>query len=503
MLTLNDDSRAKLRKLINEHTGLHFKDYGLKDLEGAVLQRMAARRIISPLDYILLISLSDEKENEFRELLNLLTINHTYFFRNEPQFKVLKENILPEIIKKKIKNSLVEPLDKKVKPSIRIWSAGCSTGEEPYTIALVIKELIPDLENWDIQILATDASENALEKARHGVFSSNSVKGVPEHYLEKYFRKQNLGARSTQYEISDEVKQMVMFAYFNLIDKSYPCDFDIIFCRNVVIYFHPETVIDVMARMYESLRDDGYFLIGYSETLQFMQNKFKMFCVNDAIYYQKQNEKIATHGIALKKSVIPTEKALEEISLKQALAEIEAELKKIPTPPKIESLLVDALKFSRMKKYDRALLLISEAEQQDPRSTEPLYFGAEILLSQGKIQEAKTKLDKALRIDPFFAAAHYLLGCLSLDEGLTREAKESLKKVLYLDKNFFLAHFYLAQAYKLESMTDEAVREYRNTAKSLSHLGAEDIIPYSGGFNAATILSVCYDNIERLKLAIN
>jgi chemotaxis protein methyltransferase CheR len=231
-----------------------------------------------------------------------------------------------------------------------------------------------------------------------------------------------------------------------------------------------------------------------------MQDKFKMFCEDEAIYYRKNFGKAAMPRANQEKSEQSIEQALEEISLKHALAEIDSELKKIPTPQKVEDILVDAVKYYHMKEYDKALKLLDEARTLDRNLIEPFYISAEIFLSQGKFNEAKTKLTQALNINPLFAAAHYLFGCIFLEQNSTDSAKESLKKALYIDKNFSLAHFYLAQAYKAEAKNNEAIREYRNTTKLLSRLSTDDIIPFSGGFNVATILSVCRDNIERLKL---
>ena len=208
MLGLADDLKVRFKNIVNERTGLYFKDYALRDLEGAVSQRMKSLRLDSPLSYYNVLVMSAEKEDEFRELLNILTVNHTYFFRNEPQFKVLKDKILPEIIARKPRSresgivnrgSIHDPLSTihETRPSLRIWSAGCSTGEEPYTIAIIISETIPDPENWDIKILATDASESALKKARKGEYPESAMKHIPPDYLDKYFKSTIHASRFT------------------------------------------------------------------------------------------------------------------------------------------------------------------------------------------------------------------------------------------------------------------------------------------------------------------
>ncbi len=189
-------------------SGLYFKDYDLRDLEKGLMCRMCERKIDSPLTYYHLLTVSEGKEEEFRELLNHLTVNHTYFFRNEPQFKTLKEKILPEVIARKRNRMIGNHREADGKPSLRIWSVGCSTGEEPYSIAIVVKEAIPDSKNWDIQILATDASTSALEAARKGTYGLNAMRLVSKEQKDLYFieraekEKSSLGFVSTTRALS-------------------------------------------------------------------------------------------------------------------------------------------------------------------------------------------------------------------------------------------------------------------------------------------------------------
>jgi chemotaxis protein methyltransferase CheR len=493
-ISIPENLKTSFKNIIKERTGLYFKDYTLKDLEGAILQRMDLRKLDSPVSYFNILSLSEEKEDEFRELLNILTVNHTYFFRNEPQFLILNKRILPEIIDRKLRSS-----PKGIRPSLRIWSAGCSTGEEPYTLAMLVNRSIPDLENWDIQILATDASQAVLSQARKGIYSENSVRHIPKDYLDSYFRLEQAGT-NTRYVISDIIKNMVEFAYFNLMDADYPQGFDIIFCRNVVIYFEIETTIAVMNKFHNSLDEKGYLFIGYSETLQFLQKKFKMFIQDDAVYYRSQPPGSPPERNLPVKEEDGIDKFLEEISRKQAAAELEAELKKTTPSRKLEEVMSEAIKAFRMKDYDQALALTEEAHSVDKKALDPYYIAAEINLSRGRFQEAREKLSRALKINPMFAAAYYLMGCICLEEGDIPGTKQNLKKSMYIDGGFVLAHFYIAQAFKNEGRVDEAIREYRNASKLLASIDSQGIIPYSGGFNASTLMSVCRDNIERLKV---
>ena len=252
----SEELRIKFKQIVNQRCGLYFKDYDFKDLEKAIRQRMSQLKIESALVYYNALLFSETKEDEFRELLNLLTVNHTYFFRNEPQFKALKEKILPEIITAKLNQ-------KSSKPSLRIWSAGCSTGEEPYTIAMIVKELIPDLENWDVHILATDASMRALDEASKGVYGAMAMRLTPQDYTDKYF---DLLAKD-KYKIHDQVKQLVKFGFLNLMDEFYPQGYNVIFCRNVVIYFTEEAKDKLYRRFLEALRPGGVLFVGGTEAI--------------------------------------------------------------------------------------------------------------------------------------------------------------------------------------------------------------------------------------------
>lgn len=499
---LPDEIRQRFKNFINNRTGLYFKDYDLKDLDSVVLARMNDLKIDTALAYYAYLTTSQHREDELRELLNRLTINHTYFFRNEPQFKALKEKILPEIIERKISLYSASKQDGLPKPTIRIWSAGCSTGEEPYTIAMVLKDVIPDSENWDIQILATDASELALSKARRGIYGINSMRLVEKDYISRYFTKRDKAAQDEKYEISGEVKKMVNFSFLNLMDEDYPKGFDIIFCRNVTIYFELQTTIRVMSEIERSLDGEGYLFIGYSETLQFISDRFKMLDWEEAIFYVKSKDMSKREKFAQKPTFLQTARKVEEIIEELSKAEFKAEelkTEKGVRPGKFNELLVEAIKYTHSKNYNAALSLIDEAMSMDRDAVEPYYLAAEVYANQSKFEDAKKNISQALSKDIMFAPAYYLLGSIYNEEAKADEAEDSFRKAIYLEKDFSMAHFGLGNVYKAKGEISGAIREYRNTLNLLSKLKPYDILAYSGGFNVATLSGVCKNNIERLK----
>ncbi len=500
-MTSEKKSFIQIKNLITERCGLYFKDHDLKNLEESIGKRMSVCNKKNVSDYLAFVSASAYQDKEFRELVNLLTVNHTYFFRNEPHFNTLKNKILPEIIQKKLNSR--ENFEKK--PKIRIWSAGCSTGEEPYSIAMTLLDLIEDIQDWDIEIYATDASTQALQKAKIGIYGKNSMRLVDQNHIKEYFvldSSSNQSNRSGQlkYRIKDSIKRMVQFEYQNMVSDIFHQGYDLIFCRNVVIYFPLKTTINVMKKFHSSLKDDGYMFIGYSESLQYISDKFKMNNWENSIYYRKSSQKTDTLNEFSSPLHEKTESLIEKFSKAEWETLRKEEEKKYEFSPKVvEDLIVEIIKASRKKEYGKALLLIEKAVELDEKNINPVYLAAEIHSNRGEFTKARERLVSVLKLNNFYAPAYCLAGTIYMEEGDFDRAKENMKKALFLDKDFAMAYFNLAAVYRREGQAEEAIRGYRNTLRALSTNAPEDVVIYSGGFNSATIISLCKNNIERLK----
>ncbi|MDD5226199.1 MAG: hypothetical protein PHV97_03320 [Candidatus Omnitrophica bacterium] len=493
----------QIKTHIAERCGLYFRDHDLRNLEAGVSQRMKVRGFDSVHSYYLDLTTSQEKEAEFRELLNLLTINHTYFFRNEPQFLAFKDKVLPELIERKMQHA-VKMRDGK-KPLLRVWSAGCSTGEEPYTIAMILREAIPHFEDWDIEILATDASSEAMEKAKRGIYNENSMRLVEEPYRSKYFTKPDSPKTSGTWKISDEVKRMVKFGFLNLVGDPYPPEMDVVFCRNVTIYFETKTTIKIMEDFAAAMTDPGYLFLGYSESLQFLTDKFRMASWQDGIYYRKavakREEVTATSSWQPQEAQV--EESMEEMPLPALTAIVEHEEPVNLSPEAFETVRQQIIRFIYLKEYTKAMALIEKVSVEGEKMADIHYLAADICANRNRPEEARARLKRALAIDSLFAPAYYLLGCIFLEESKGDKAKESLLKALYIDKDFIMARFYMAHLFRSEGRVSEAIREYRNTLDTLSKgvfSPRSQMIMQSSGFNSATLKSVCSDNLERLKM---
>ena len=266
-----------LRDLVYQETGMYFPDEKRYYFESRFLRRMEALGIPSFSEYIQYLKNGKCRIEEFHSLMNELTINETSFFRNKPQFSALEKVVLPEIIKAKSNNAV---------KSLKIWSAGCSSGEEVYSIAMVIDELCSDiLAGWDIEVRGTDISKRVLEIAQKGIYSDYSVRNMPEEYRSKYIE-----AVGGSFKVKDCLKRFVQFSHLNLNDDMamlFMKGYDVIFCKNVLIYFDLESKKRVIQHFFNSLVLGGHLFIGFSESLFGINDRFKLIHFPGGIVYCK------------------------------------------------------------------------------------------------------------------------------------------------------------------------------------------------------------------------
>lgn len=288
------------RDFIHEKSGMFFTENKMYLIKNRLVKRMAELGIKSYRDYFYNVKY-DTSLREFNKLMDLMTTNETSFFRNEPQLLSFSDEVLPKIIEMK-KNQAG-------KKRLRIWSAGCSTGEEPYTLAMILLEKLVPITDWNIEIIANDISEEVLHKARIGEYSGITLRNVQPAILTKYYEK-----HGENYRVKPEVKVLVKFSHMNLNDTrrlSVNTDLDTIFCRNVMIYFSDEVKKNLVRTFYNSLAPGGYFYIGHSETLHGISKAFKLVYFKNALVYQKEASKVsagagmsASPGIKLDKQPV-------------------------------------------------------------------------------------------------------------------------------------------------------------------------------------------------------
>ena len=269
---LTDEEFRLFRNLIYNESGMYLKESKKDFLEHRLSKRMTAMKTTSPYWYYRLVT--EEKKSELKMLLDVLTVNETSFFRNVPQIDLFKKVLLPE---------LADLRKRETRKRLRIWSAGCSTGEEPYTISMLVQEVIPDWAQWDIKIFASDLSLRALESAAKGLYAADKLHAtVAPGYISRFFNETGEG-----YLVKNEVRNMVVFDYHNLKNDNGLQALDVIFCRNVMIYFDMEEQKRLVEKFYKSLNPSGYLLIGHAESLQNMDTGFEFMFHNKGTAYKK------------------------------------------------------------------------------------------------------------------------------------------------------------------------------------------------------------------------
>jgi chemotaxis protein methyltransferase CheR len=267
----------KLRNLIYERTGISYEENKIYYVKKRLYQRIEAGGFDRVEDYIRHLKIFDPQGREFQQLMNLLTVNETYFFREFSQLQVFAESCLQEIVKRK---------EEANNRTIKIFCAGCSTGEEPYTLGIILREMIEHFSSWEVFIKAIDIDENVLVAARKGVYDPRSVKDVPPTYLQRYFTSPSKG----EYVIDQDIKDMVIFEHVNLMDRRalrYEEDYDFVFCRNVLIYFDDVSRKQVVDKFYSLLRNGGYIFLGHAESLSRISSAFKIRRLGNHIVYQR------------------------------------------------------------------------------------------------------------------------------------------------------------------------------------------------------------------------
>ncbi len=252
-----------IRELVREYTGICLADIKKDMVYSRLSKRIRELRLSNFKDYCELVVA--EESDELRNFVNAITTNLTSFFREAHHFEFLANTALPVVMTKRSERR-----------RLRIWSAGCSTGEEPYSIAMTIREAIPHVDDWDIKILATDLDTNVLNTAKQGLYNLDRIKGLSEQRLKRWFKK-GKGENAGNVKVIEDLKEMITFRSLNLMtDWPMRGPFDIIFCRNVVIYFDKPTQRRLFQRYAEMLDKEGYLFIGHSESLFKVSDDFEL-----------------------------------------------------------------------------------------------------------------------------------------------------------------------------------------------------------------------------------
>ena len=489
------DSRAipeallqRLSDYLTVRVGLHFAKRNWKELQ----QKMTAAMTDFGFDQVEefiegLLSLSPTR-NQIEILASHLTVGETYFFRERRAFEILEKSLLPGLIAAR----------RKTEKRLRFWSAGCSTGEEPYSLAILLDKLIPDLKDWNVTILATDINTGAIRKAEEGIYSDWSFRDNPPWFKEHYFEK----ADGNHYRLLPRIRKMVNFSYLNLSEDHYPAlqnntnAMDFIFCRNVLMYFAPGQIGLTAERFHRSLLDGGCLIVSPVETSLLTHSPFMTVRFGDSIFYKKDIrktkaiQKAAKH--VKKESIpcpsLPPETAKRRRPEKPSRPTRLAELKK---PEEAERTpYEEAAALYRKGLYPEAEDRLRKLISNGGRNQESCILFARVLANQGKLDAALGFCEGAVSADKCNARLHYLLAAILEEQKKGDEARVSLKKALYLDRNFVLAHFALANLSLRSGKMADARKHFGHAAEILSGYKPDDILPESEGITAGRLAEI-------------
>ena len=490
----------KFRQCIESRTGIYIDDSRQNSLKISLDTRMNVLGVKDYDAYYSLIKTNTVGKKEFDELSNLILIKETFFFRDDRQLRVLTENILPELIERK--------KDKEIK----IWSAGCATGEEPYSIAMAIMEsTLPGGIN--VSIYATDISEEALKKAEAGIYNKSSMRTADKVMLNKYFTQ-----KDGRYYLNDRVKQIIHFDYGNLIDPYFPIkgnSFDIIFCKNVIIYFGLDTVKTVIRRFYDALAAGGYLFVGHSESLWQISDNFELEEISGVFLYRKDGRnKVASERKQFQqKGKTSTSIVFPRPGMPSSLG---ATVSRHVTPPK-QTVKGKALPsyigliqkkdlsewikkgvVSTYGNYEAVLEEIEEVLQGDPKNIDAHLLAGKIYANVGLYDKALKKGMDILEISDLSAGAYLLLGTIYYKMGEKEKAISTFKKAIYLDDKSVLSHYYLGNLYKDANRIEQAIKEYKNVI-DIFETNAETKEWLAGEvFTVKQLKEICARNIEIL-----
>lgn len=276
-MQMTADEFAQFRDFIYQHCGIFYQDNKKYLLEGRIAKRMQHLKMANFSDYLSLVKFGAGRSAEYRFLYEAITINETFFFRNEAQLAVMDETLVPAFVKSKGGG----------RSKLRIWSAASSSGEEAHTIAIMFLEKWKNkYPNLDLEIVGTDISPHVLDTAKKGVYRQYSVRNMQPEIMRKYFH-----VNGQEFSLKDEVRSLVRFDQLNLYDDvkmRQMMNFDIIFCANVLIYFDMNSKIKVVSHLYNSLVRDGTLFIGYAESLHGISKAFKVIHFPKTIAYKKE-----------------------------------------------------------------------------------------------------------------------------------------------------------------------------------------------------------------------
>ena len=505
----------QFRTIVTSQLGLQYEDAKLDYLADVMRQRVQSlgrARFDSYSAYLGQLNASPKASAEWRVLAEKLTVNETFFFRNSDNFLALAEIVLPERIRAKAQTK-----------QLRILSAGCSSGDEPYSLAIMVREALPDLDDWDVKIIGIDINPVILVKATQARYSEWSLRATSEDRRRRYFQ-----ADGADFVLAPEIQKMVSFEERNLVDEdpafwaSLACD--LVFCRNVLMYFSRETARGVVRRIRQALRPRGFLFLGHAETLRGITPEFHLCHTNDTFYYQQPDAcDAAVKATWAAPHDEPAEDLLPEVVelrsnwvdvIQHAATRIatlaDARMRSpdqaapqvtrtqphtgsqpcMAAPPRAWDLSL-VLEAVRQERFADALELIGSLPADSNEDSDALLLHAVLLTNHGRLKESEEVCRRLLALDELNAGAHYLMALCREHDGDANGAIEHGQTAIYLDPGFAMPHLHLGILAKRSGDHTTAKHELGQALVLLASEDASRILLFGGGFSRDALLQLC------------
>lgn len=472
----------KYCKLISLRTGIKIRADECRTLSNYIIEKLRFFPFSNIESYFkILESDSLESQLEWKGLINSITIGESYFFRDKGQFSLLENRILPELIELR-----------KNQRTLRIWSAGCSTGEEAYSLAILLDKLITERHTWEILILGTDINEDSIKKAEEGLYGQWSFRRVESGIKNRFFRKRN-----ERWEIDRRFRNMVTFRTMNLIQERFPDagtdlnNMDLILCRNLFIYFSKTAVSNVLKKLSKTLMEGGYLMTAHGELHDQELFSLAPMIFPESVIYRKQKK---CSGIQMPECLTATmtlgrlnDIAQEDHRRNSTPENVMHTVSESSRHGDVNKMLTDISSLFGSDDSTRVSEKASSMLNTDPGNIDAAYFMAREYASRGLYDDALRELNQMLMRDSGQAGPYLILAQISEIRGDPDAAKDFLKKMIYLDPGSIAAHLELGAIYQREKDTVRATKMRTTALQLIKALPPETIIENYDGISAGEL----------------
>jgi len=429
------NSDLALITLIRDRLGIIIHRHQTAELHKTVVAACKKFHCL-PEEYLQMLSTCPDQSPLLEHLVAGITVSETYFFRDKNQITFLQERLLPNLVnEKRNQNNL----------SLRIWSAGCASGEEIFTIVMLIHEIIRDINDWTLNILGTDINTASMQKAMAGHYGEWSMRSIPEYFKQRYFIKEN-----NQYTITKKICDLVKFDYLNLNDDNYPAIFngtnaqDLILCRNVLIYFDTNSITKIMKKLSDSLIPGGYLMLGASDPIDFKSTNLIFHHDQGLVFSRPTVEQLELHPVSIPENKITPPMATK---IKHHIEKIQGIEKHKPHPYSTKPPpIVDEARIAKLiddSKWQEIVDVIHLHESQIKKSAFLLNAKATALANLGNLEEAIKLFQDSLALDWTNKFSYFTYALTLAELNHLQEAEYALRKTIYLDHQFVEAHYQL------------------------------------------------------------